>query len=155
MGAHETIDRFSSSPLRTKLAITAIILLVIAGVLVVAGLVGYRWAKSNAEAERTAQDDKIAVLTASGEKHLANLTQLTAENEFLKKQNEAQAEAQKQADTERERKALEAQAQRDAERAAKMSEIDADQNFDSQVKATCEEYKARGFRLSFCSRFEN
>jgi acyl-CoA synthetase (AMP-forming)/AMP-acid ligase II len=154
MSLHTTIDRFESKTTRQKLVIVAIVLVVLAAVVAGVMYIGYRWAKSDAEAERTAQDDRIAVLTASGEQHLKNAEQLAAENALLKKQNEAQAEAITQADTERERKALADQARRDKDRADKMSEIDADQNFDSQLKATCDEYRARGFKLSFCARFE-
>lgn len=150
MGAHEQLEKVLTWSPRTKVIAALSVLACILGVSALLVFAGYRWAKSNAEAERTAQDDKIAVLTASGERHLANVTQLTAENALLKKQNEAKAEAAKQADTERERKALADQAQRDSERAAKFSEIDADLNFDSQLCATCREYTERGFKLSFC-----
>jgi len=143
----EKLKKFFTHPV----TLIVIAFLVVAGV---SGYAGYRWAQSNAEAERTAQDDKIAVLTASGEQHLANEIQLTAENSLLKKQNEAKAEALVQADTDRERKALADQAKLDAERSEKFSEIDADQNFESQLRATCEEYRKKNFKLSFCARFE-
>jgi len=154
MNVHEQIDRIGKWSVKTKLIVGGVVLVILVGIVGVFVYVGYQWAQSDAEAERTAQDDKIAVLTASGEQHLANVTQLAAENALLKKQNEAKAEAQKQADTDRERKALADQAKLDAERAQKFSEIDADQNFDSQLKATCDEYRSRGFKLSFCARFE-
>lgn len=154
MNAHEAIDRLGSKSPRFKIGLALVIAAVIIGALVGAGVIGYRWAKSNAEAERTSQDDKIAVLTASGEQRLANVAQLVAENALLKKQNEAKAESQVQADTTRERKALADQANLDAERAEKFSEIDADKNFESQLRATCEEYRKKNFKLSFCARFE-
>lgn len=155
MGAHEKLETILGLSPRKKLAIVGAIIAGIAVIATVLVFVGYRWAKSNAEAERTKQDDRIAVLTASGERHLANVTQLAAENALLKKQNEAKAEAITQADTDRERKSLADQAELDAERAAKNAEIDADQNFDSQLKATCDEYRRRGFKLSFCDRFQD
>jgi len=154
MGVHEQLETIMRASPRKKVIaalISVAILLAVAGAVFYAG---YRWARSDAEAERTAQDDKIAVLTASGEQHLANAVQLAAENALLKKQNEGMAEAFKQADTDRERQALIDQAARDAERAEKFKEIDADQNFESQLRKTCADYRARGFNLSFCSRFE-
>lgn len=154
MGAHEKLETVLGLSSRKKLAIAGVALIVIACICAGFIFIGYRWAKSNAEAERTAQDDRIAVLTADGERHLANVTQLAAENALLKKQNEAAAEVLAQADTKRERRALENQMKIDAERSKQFGDIDADQNFDSQVKATCAEYKARGFKLSFCERFE-
>lgn len=154
MSLHTVLDHFESKTPKQKGIRVAIALGVLALVVLALMYFGHRlfsgWADSQYLRERDKTQAEVAVLKASAEQHEKNEAKLAQENTLLKTLNEAMAESLKQADTDRERKALADQAQRDAERAAKFKEIDADQDFDSQLRATCKEYAARGFKLSFC-----
>lgn len=158
MSLHEAIDNFESKSTKQKVVRVVIAFAILAGIIFTLMYFGHKlfsgWADSEYLRERQKTAEEVAVLKDSVARHEKNEAQLAAENALLKKQNEAKAEAQKQADTDRERKALADQAKLDAERAAKFSEIDADQDYESQLRATCKEYAARGFKLSFCTKFE-
>lgn len=160
MGAHESLESILSATSRQKIIGAAVIIGVLVAIVFGVMYAGHKifgsWADSKYLQESKKRDDKIAVLESDAERHIKNETQLTAENSLLKKQNAAMAEAQKLADTDRERKALADLAKREADRAKAFGDIDADADYDSQVCATCEDYRKSGFPLSadFCRRCE-
>lgn len=154
MGMHENLETVSAWSARTKLIVTGMILLAIA--LICGGLVyaGYRWAKNNDALVITEADKKAAIAEADAERHLANETQLAAQNSILKKLNEALAETYKNADTASEKKAADQFAARETEHTKNLDEIDADATHDQVICGICADARRAGHPLSadFCKR---
>lgn len=157
---HEFIDGVEAKPLRTKiigtLVFIGILIMIAVGLMYAGHRIGKSWADSSYLRESKKRDDQIAVLLSDAARHENNEKQLAAENSLLKKQNEALTEAQKLADTDRERKALADLAQREANRANQFGQIDADADYDHQLCEMCAAYRAKGFPLSakLCERCE-
>jgi rubrerythrin len=152
MNAHEMIDRFSARSPRFKIAVAFAVVCVVVGSLAGAfwlGKVkGREWADSEYLQKSAEREKQIAVHEANAQRHMKGEESLAAENFVLRKQYEALAEAQKQADTKQEQKQLTEIARIEKERAERFREIDMDQNLDSQLCATCRLYSAGGLKLS-------
>ncbi len=154
MNVHEQIDRLVRLSPRIQAFIAIGVLLVVAGLAALCVYSGYRWAKSDAEIERTKQDDRIAVAEANFARSIESEKQMAAQNSILRKQNEAVSEALKTADTKREQEAAQQMAERNATMADRLKDIDADKDHDSIVCGLCFDARASGFPLSaeFCNR---
>lgn len=106
-----------------------------------------QWADSEYLQKSAERDAKIAALELSAEKHRGNADKLAAENAFLKKQNEAQAEvltaqdAQLKGDASKLGKLLDARNKRN-------EEIDLTTDFDAQLCGMCADFARSGFPLS-------
>lgn len=141
---HEQIERFASQSPRFKTVAAVAVLAVIAGVLAFTFWLGVRsgdgWAESRYLQERDERMKKI-------ERLLESERQLGAENAFLRKENEAQAEILRANDA---RLALDAKKLDELRelRDEQIRTIDLDNNFDSQLCGLCSDYERAGFRLS-------
>lgn len=156
MGIHENVETISGWSAKTKCIVAGVILLVIAAILGGCVYVGWRWAKSDDALIVTEADKRAAVAEASAEQHLANETQLAAQNSILKKQNEALIETYKNVDTATEKKAADDFAAREVEHTKDLDSIDAEASHDAIICGTCARARAAGRPLSaeFCQRCE-
>lgn len=158
MNIHEQIDQFLEKTPRQK---TWIIFSVLVAITAVFGFIfylgfqfGHGWADSDYLQEREKIMGKIAESETRAKVHEENETQLKAQNEILKKQNEATAEILKANDAR-----IKGDAQKfeelNRQRTAKLEEINADNDYASQIKGICRDYRESGFgELSFCKNFE-